>query len=57
MSRAAGISPLPHCGRGWLAACGEPGEGTAMESGIRPLTPTLSPDGGEGAFPGIQRAD
>jgi hypothetical protein len=50
MSRLAGISPLLHRGRGWLAACGEPGEGAAIESGISPLTPTLSP-GGEREFP------
>ena len=48
MSRLAGISPLPHRGRGWLAAFGEPGEGAAIESGISPLTPTLSSGGGEG---------
>jgi hypothetical protein len=50
MSRPAGISPLPHRGSGWLAACDEPGEGSAIESGLRPLTPTLSPNGGEGVF-------
>jgi hypothetical protein len=45
---SARSDPLPHRGRGWLAACGEPGEGAAIEFGIRPLTPTLSPSGGEG---------
>ncbi len=29
---------------------GEPGEGADNESDYRPLTPALSPDGGEGGF-------
>ena len=51
--RAAGASgrrspsPSPACGRGWPRRA-EAGEGAGGEAAARPLTPTLSPGGGEG---------
>ena len=48
MSRLAGIFPLPQRGRGWTPRQRRPGEGARRDIAVRPLTPTLSPDGGEG---------
>jgi hypothetical protein len=44
----SGQAPLPQCGRGWRLRQQRPGEGAAIESDVGPLTPTLSPGGGEG---------